>query len=352
MDPGGFPCYQMDVPASGKRTELLVGVFLFIGLAMLAGLIVRFGRFDERFGRYYQLTVVFDDATGVIKGSDVLMGGARIGKVASAPQLNDAVKVEVELDIEDRIEIPMGSSFQISSATLLGDKLVVIVPPVERTGGFIGPGSRISGAGPTGLDALQNNAEVLSRDVMRMMEKTGRTIEKIDAAVEDIRVAADQVREAVAKVNQSILAEENLTRFDTTLENLTEVSGQWKRAGNRLEPVLDETREAITSLKDASVSAKRTLDHADETIASLKPAFESVPGAVGEISRTARKAGDALDRMEDGKGLLGAVANDDEVSTDAKAFVKNLRRHGILRYRNDKEDKEDDPRDRFRGTRR
>ena len=37
MDPGGFPCYQMDVPASGKRTELLVGVFLFIGLAMLAG---------------------------------------------------------------------------------------------------------------------------------------------------------------------------------------------------------------------------------------------------------------------------------------------------------------------------
>lgn len=352
MDPAGFPCYQNLVPASGKRTELLVGVFLFIGLALLAGLIVRFGRFDEHFGRYYQLTVVFDDATGVIKGSDVLMGGARIGKVALPPQLNDAVKVEVELDIEDRIEIPAGSTFQINSATLLGDKLVVVMPPEDRSQGFIEPGARIIGEGPTGLDALQNNAQALSRDVMRMMEKTGRTIEKIDVAVEDIRVASEQVREAVAKVNQSILAEENLTRFDTTLENLTEVSGQWKRAGGQLDPALEEAREAIGSLKEAAVSAKRTLDNADETIASLKPAFDDVPEAVGEISRTARKAGDALDRMEQGEGLLGAVANDDEVSTDAKAFVKNLRRHGILRYRNDKEDKEDDPRDRFRGTRR
>ena len=329
-----------------------MGVFLFIGLAMLAGLIVRFGGFDEHFAGYYEVTVVFDDATGVIKGSEVLMGGAQVGKVTSPPVLNESLQAEVSLDIEERIRIPVGSSFQINSATLLGDKLIVIVPPEDRSGGWIRAGTRLRGGGLTGLDAIQSNAASVSRDAVRMMEKAAATLEKIDAAVEEIQGASQQVREAVSKVNQSVLGEGNLARFDATMENLAEVSGQWKQAGGRLEPTLDEARGAIAAFREAAAAAERTLENADEAIADLRPAFEEVPEAVGEISRTARKAGDALDRMEEGEGLLGAVANDEEVSTDAKAFVKNLRRHGILRYRNDKEEREDDPRDRFRGTRR
>ena len=38
--------------------------------------------------------------------------------------------------------------------------------------------------------------------------------------------------------------------------------------------------------------------------------------------------------------------------TDAKVFVRNLRRYGILRYRNDEIPPEDDPRNRYRGKRR
>jgi ABC-type transporter Mla subunit MlaD len=57
---------------------------------------------------------VFDDAAGVIKGSEVRMGGARIGKVGSTPRLTDPLKVEVPLDIIDDIRIPQGSAFRIS----------------------------------------------------------------------------------------------------------------------------------------------------------------------------------------------------------------------------------------------
>ena len=55
--------------------------------------------------------------------------------------------------------------------------------------------------------------------------------------------------------------------------------------------------------------------------------------------------------MESGEGLLGTLAYDREVSDDAKAFVRNLKQQGILRYR-DKETPEEDPRNRFRGRRR
>ena len=65
----------------------------------------------------------------------------------------------------------------------------------------------------------------------------------------------------------------------------------------------------------------------------------------------ADKAGAALERVESGDGLLGTLAYDREVSDDAKAFVRNLKQQGILRYR-DKEVPEEDPRSRFRGRRR
>jgi hypothetical protein len=72
---------------------------------------------------------------------------------------------------------------------------------------------------------------------------------------------------------------------------------------------------------------------------------------VASISRAADKAGQALDRVESGEGLLGTLAYDREVSDDARAFIRNLKQQGILRYR-DREMPEEDPRNRFRGRRR
>ena len=208
------------MPVAKKRTELFVGLFLFIGFALLSGLILQFGKFSDHLRGQYSLTVVFDDASGVIKGSEVRMGGAKIGQVADLPELNESVQVEVVLAIRNAIRIPAGSTFQINSATLLGDKLIVIIPPEDRSLGYIAPGSRLAGAGPTGLESLQNNAEVVGRDVVRLLKDAEATLTKLDGAVTDIQSASKQLGEAVGKINRSVLADKNLAHLDTTLENL------------------------------------------------------------------------------------------------------------------------------------
>ncbi len=323
------------MPVSEKRNEWVVGLFLFIGLALLAGLILQFGRFENYFGNQYAITVVFDDASGLIKGSEVRMGGARIGRVAKLPELTEAVQVEVELAIDERIRIPLGSSFEINSATLLGDKLIVVVPPEKMTGFFIEPGSRHQGAALSGLEALQSQAGTVSRKVIHILDKMEATLTKVDGAVDDIQTASKELGEAIRKVNQSVLAKKNLARFDETIANLSDVTTRWNQASGKLEPTLAEAREAIGDIKSAAANLTQTLANADEAIASVKPALKGVPEAVDHISETAEKAGDALDRMKRGEGMLGAFASDNEVAFDFKAFMRNLRRHGILRYRND-----------------
>ena len=69
--------------SEGERgIEAKVGAFVFVGLAALAALVVQFGRIGEGWKTYYPLTVRFADASGLLKGSDVLLAGAKIGRVS------------------------------------------------------------------------------------------------------------------------------------------------------------------------------------------------------------------------------------------------------------------------------
>src|ERR1700756_1274750 len=110
-----------------RGLELKVGAFVFAGLAMLAALVVQFGRVGEGFKTYYQLTVRFTDASGLLKGSDVLLAGAKIGKVSGGPRMTrEGNGVDVPLKIYDYIHIPENSKFTVGSSGLLGDRFVTV----------------------------------------------------------------------------------------------------------------------------------------------------------------------------------------------------------------------------------
>src|SRR5436190_17162390 len=114
-----------------RTLELKVGVFVAIGLAVIGGFVVKFGRLGEGFKTYYDLTVRFKDASGLLKGSDVLLSGARIGRVGGGPRLlQEGEGVAVPLRIYDYVKIPQKSQFTVGSTGLLGDRFVnVITPP-------------------------------------------------------------------------------------------------------------------------------------------------------------------------------------------------------------------------------
>ena len=106
-----------------KTLELKVGAFVVVGLAVLAALVVQFGRVGEGFKTYYGLTVRFPDASGLLKGSDVLLAGAKIGRVSGGPRLvRSGQGVEVPLRIFEYVRVPAGSKFTVGSSGLLGDR--------------------------------------------------------------------------------------------------------------------------------------------------------------------------------------------------------------------------------------
>ena len=323
------------MPTPTKRTELFVGLFIFAGCILLGGLVLQFGKFKDRLSGNYNLTITFEDASGVIKGSDVRMGGAKIGQVSRLPELNREIRVEVQLSIRDEIRIPSGSTFHIESATLLGDKLIVVTPPLEKPGTFISPASNLPGEGLTGLDAIQNNAEELSNDALRIVKTIEGTLGKIDLAVNEIRDASSQLNKSMEKINDGFLSDKNLQRIDLTLDNISTTTATWESASRQLEPAVIEGRATIASLQQAANKASDTFIEANRTLEAFRPSLAKIPIAVDQFAGTTRKAGVTLDRINAGEGLLGALAADNDVAVDAKTFMRNLKNHGILRYRND-----------------
>lgn len=336
-----------------KHSELLVGAFCLVGLLLLGSLILQFGRFGDRFSDTYRLTLLVDDAAGIIKGSEVRMGGAKIGRVARLPALTEDVNVQIDLLIGSRYRIPEGSSLGVASASLLGDKMIIVTPPQKQTGTFIAANSVIVGTGPSGLDAIQSNAEILSRDARKLMDGATVTLQNVDAAISDIRTSSQELTKTIKKVNESILKPENLAKVDEAIQHVNQTTSHWKNVSAELSPAMQEARKAIQAMERAAVGAERTMGQIDRKVEDLGPTLVELPKATKAIAEAADKANETMDQVVKGKGLLGTLTHDDEVSADAKSFIRNLKERGILRYQDGESlHPADDPRNRFRGKRR
>ena len=128
---------------TNSNTETTVGIFLLMGIGVICTLIIFFGEVKDIFKPTYSLTVSFPNASGLLKGSDVFLSGAHIGKVTTDPvPIPDTEKVEVNLKIDSRVHIRHDAKFVIGSSGLLGD-LFVDVKPVEYPAGHARCGKSI-----------------------------------------------------------------------------------------------------------------------------------------------------------------------------------------------------------------
>lgn len=336
------------MPVREKNRERTAGLFVLIGLLLLGVLIVEFGRFGDRFRGHYPLYIEFPDTAGIIKNSEVRLRGAKIGRVATRPELvvnHSTSTVRMEMRIRNDVQIPLDSIFTISSVGLLGDKFIEIIPPDQQTGEYHQAGETIAGRGLGGFDSIKSDAADIARDTSQLIRDAAATFEKVDKALESIQSIGDTMNVTMSKINEELLSEENLEHLSTTIANFETSSNNLKTMSDELKPTVSEARETFASMKKTSDGAQDLITDARSEIRQIKPALES-------ISRAASKAEQTMTAMQSEDGLVGALAHDEETGNNAKEFVKNLKRYGILRYRDDSSPEDDDPRDKFRGSRR
>ena len=275
-----------------RGLELKVGIFVAVGLSILAALVVQFGRLGEGFKSYYSITVHFTDASGLLKNSDVLMGGAKVGQVAGPPRLVTSGRgVDVPLRIFDYVQIATGSTIAVGSSGLLGDRFVTISPPQGKPASYIAKGARVEGAREKGLDDITKEGGDLIKDLRG-------TVAKIDSAV--------------SRLNEQALSQTNMDHLKETFDNLSKTSAAFAESSKKIDGVMEK---------------------ADGTMTSAKEAADKLQLAVGDARKTIQSAGQIMNEATAGDGLLAMLLTNEEVANNLRALISNLRRHGVLFYR-------------------
>lgn len=76
----------------------------------------------------YQVTAKFENASGIALGSDVRIGGVKIGTVAGIALDPETYEAVTTLQIREATKLPKDSSASIVSSGLLGEKYIQITP--------------------------------------------------------------------------------------------------------------------------------------------------------------------------------------------------------------------------------
>jgi len=153
-----------------KNLEIKVGAFFLFGLLAIGILIVTFGRFGQFNRSTYNITVQFANSSGVIKNSQVLYRGAKIGTVSKAPVISDGGKyVDLSLMIRSDIQIDQGSKFKIGVYGLLGDRFVDIIPPDVNTDQYIQHDAVLEGTESKGFGDIAERLDTISENIQNKL---------------------------------------------------------------------------------------------------------------------------------------------------------------------------------------
>lgn len=116
---------------SKNIVETLVGALVMI----IAGAFLYFAYTTTNISgnseKGYILTAKFDRADGLIVGSDVKVGGVKVGQVLELHLDQKNYQAVAKLKIRQGVSLPVDSSAEIDSNGLLGEKYIAIIPGAD-----------------------------------------------------------------------------------------------------------------------------------------------------------------------------------------------------------------------------
>jgi methyl-accepting chemotaxis protein len=144
--------------------------------------------------------------------------------------------------------------------------------------------------------------------------------------LEDVRKAVNNINVLVTKLNTEVLNEATVASVGQTVKNLETTTGEFSTASKRIDVMMDEAAVAVKQATDALGKVSKTVDKSTDTLEAARQAAVSFDKTMAEVRGLVRE-------IREGKGALGTLISDQSVAENLRALVANMRRHGILWYK-------------------
>jgi len=257
-----------------------------------------------------QYTIVASQVGLLTQGDPVKFNGVKVGKVKKI-RLEADHKVDILVQVESGVGIPIGSTVEIQNVGLMGERMINVI---------LAPGTASYPPGST-LQATYDYG------IAETMGATGVLIEQAKGIVDELQKVVDSTvgrPDFVPRVNNLVRrAYEVSDRLDKLV---AQIEPQVKHAATDLASAGRTTR---TMADRAAPVVDSVADRADRTTAELGPMVEDLKAVSADIRVLSDKA-------KNGQSTLGKLANDDEFYKQlssavvrADSLVHRIQRKGL-----------------------
>lgn len=299
-----------------NKRNVLVGIFVFIGIAILVAGILTLGGQQKKFVKAIQLKAVFDDIGGLQTGNNVWFSGVKIGTVRKINFYGDS-QVEIEMNVEEEVVefIRKDSKATLSSDGLIGNKIIVIyggttmAPPVED-------GDRLESVMPLDTDQMMETLQANNENLVEITNDLKVLTSKL-AAGEGI-VGAVMTDSTLAESFKTIIANLNNASVQSSrmLTDLNSFTAKLNQEGNLFNDLVTDTT-LVTEFKSTMGSLKATAQNSEEMTEELKAITEKFNSSDNSI-------GVLLNDEEFAKSLKQTMVNTDSATYNLNRGLEAL----------------------------
>jgi phospholipid/cholesterol/gamma-HCH transport system substrate-binding protein len=122
-----------------KTSEIIVGLFVLIGIACLGYLAIKLGKLEVIGDSGYTVYADFPTVAGLKRGDPVEIAGVKVGRVESMGLADDRARLVLRVD--DGVKLQEDVIASVRARGLIGDKFVLVSPGASDK--IIPPGGRI-----------------------------------------------------------------------------------------------------------------------------------------------------------------------------------------------------------------
>jgi phospholipid/cholesterol/gamma-HCH transport system substrate-binding protein len=333
-----------------RGLEYKVGILILVSSAILLAFIFVLGNFSLSSG--FKVYVDFDYIGSLQAGAPVRVSGIKVGKIEDVEFLGGKtdpkvggkrVQVRVTAWIEDKVKdaIRGDCEFYINTAGVLGEQYLEIVPGHDWDHPAIAAGTIMHGP-PWVHDPPRTDLVV------------ARLYEVLDGVASVLRDDKDAIKKmltntasAVSEANQLLV--DNRTKIGELIGNGADLAKAANVTLTKVNAGLGDGRPVASLVADAD----QTLKTAQQTMTTLTPSAQAlmadatrVTGIITEqridkaidaadkAASAAGKAGGLIDNVNGmvtdlraGKGTAGALLARDEVYSDLRELIRDLKRN-------------------------
>ncbi|MGQ9646011.1 MAG: MlaD family protein [Thermodesulfobacteriota bacterium] len=317
-----------------KTSEIWVGIFVVVGIALLALLTMKVEKFQIGKERGYRVNVFFDSAAGLDRSAEVRVAGVNVGNVEKVAL--EKGKAKVTFRVPPQIVLYKDSKAYLKSEGFLGEKYVEISPGTPTLPRVEPDGEIEQGEPPTDIEQMLNRMGAIREDIKEIAKPISDILKSVDPKkVEGLVNNLNQFSSELTGMSKG--AKETIEKAKDVFSRVEEIGEKVKRGEGTLgklitdETVYQEAKKTVETAREAAASAKEAVD----TLKNLSEKIEKGEGTLGKLvndDSLYRDAKDAIDSVKGiaekvgkGEGTLGKLIHDESLYQGAKDTIQSMK---------------------------